>query len=121
MNGRSCGSGHPSSCTAYSRSARSSHTAYAPRPKGTPGLKAAASKQEGHSSGQPRLAPVTDVTLRAAAVVLVIAGAAVGFGQPIAIALVAVGPLCSSSSTRPSNTSDADPPTEPGSAAGSGR
>jgi hypothetical protein len=61
--------------------------------KGTPGLKTAASKQEGLSSGQPRLSPVTDVTLRTAAVVLVIAGAAVGFGQPIAIALVAVGLL----------------------------
>ena len=60
---------------------------------GTQGMKTAASEQEGLRSGQPRLSPVTDAALRIAAVVLVIAGAVVGFGQPIAIALVAVGLL----------------------------
>jgi ABC-2 type transport system permease protein len=41
----------------------------------------------------PRLSRTADVALRAVAVILVIAGAVIGFGRPIAIALVAVGLL----------------------------
>ena len=69
-----------------------------PRPvsataKGTHGIKTAVGKQEGLSSGQPRLSPTADIALRLIAVVLVIAGAVVGFGNPIGITLVAVGLL----------------------------
>ena len=61
--------------------------------KGTQRIKTAVSRQEGLSTGQPRLSPKADLALRLIAVVLVIAGAVVGFGKPIAIALVAVGLL----------------------------
>jgi ABC-2 type transport system permease protein len=61
--------------------------------KATQSINAAVSKQKGLSSGQPRLSPTADIALRLIAVVLVIAGAVVGFGKPIAIALVAVGLL----------------------------
>lgn len=47
----------------------------------------------GVDGGQPRLSSVADVGLRIVAVVLVLAGAVIGFGQPIAIVLVAVGLL----------------------------
>jgi hypothetical protein len=40
-----------------------------------------------------RVSPLADLALRLLAVVLVIAGAAIGFGEPVAIALVAVGLL----------------------------
>ncbi|MGZ4184475.1 MAG: ABC transporter permease [Solirubrobacteraceae bacterium] len=60
---------------------------------GTQSIQTAVSKQEGLSSGQPRLSSKTDVALRVIAVVLVVAGAAVGFGKPISIALVTVGLL----------------------------
>ena len=64
-----------------------------PTPKGTQRTGTAISKQEGLSSGQPRLSPTADLALRLIAVALVIAGALIGFGKPIAIALVAVGLL----------------------------
>jgi ABC-2 type transport system permease protein len=41
--------------------------------------------------GKSRLSPTADVALRAVAAILVLAGAVIGFGQPIAFALVAVG------------------------------
>jgi hypothetical protein len=40
-----------------------------------------------------RLSPLADLALRVLAVVLIIAGAAIGFGKPVAIVLVAVGLL----------------------------
>ena len=56
-------------------------------------IKKAISSQEDLGTGQPRLSPTADLALRLIAVALVIAGAVVGFGKPIAIALVAVGLL----------------------------
>jgi ABC-2 type transport system permease protein len=61
--------------------------------EGTQSTKTTSSKQEGLSSGQSRLSPTADIALRLIAVVFVIAGAVVGFGKPIAIALVAAGLL----------------------------
>ncbi len=46
-----------------------------------------------HTTDQPRLSPIADVALRMLAVALVIAGAVIGFGKPIAIVLVVVGLL----------------------------
>jgi hypothetical protein len=69
-----------------------SHLA-SPTPKGRQRTRTAISKQEGFSGGQPRLSPTADRALRLIAVALVIAGALIGFGKPIAIALVAVGLL----------------------------
>jgi hypothetical protein len=40
-----------------------------------------------------RISPVADAALRAFVVALVIAGAMIGFGRPVAIALVAAGLL----------------------------
>jgi ABC-2 type transport system permease protein len=42
-------------------------------------------------SAQPRLTPKVDLALRMVGVALVLAGALIGFGKPVAIALVAVG------------------------------
>ena len=61
--------------------------------KGTQSIKTAVTDQEALTTSQPRLSPKADVALRLVAVVLVIAGAVVGFGKPIAIALVAAGLL----------------------------
>ena len=44
-------------------------------------------------SGRPRLSHTVDVTLRGVAVVVIIAGAFIGFGRPVAIGLVVVGLL----------------------------
>ncbi|HZE07046.1 MAG TPA: ABC transporter permease [Solirubrobacteraceae bacterium] len=43
--------------------------------------------------GEPRLSPVADVALRTSAVLLVVAGALIGFGRPIAVVLVVIGLL----------------------------
>ena len=61
--------------------------------KGAESIKTAATDKEALTTGQLRLSPTADVALRMIAVVLVIAGAVVGFGEPISIALVAVGLL----------------------------
>ncbi len=61
--------------------------------KGTQTIKTAVGTQKGLTTGQPRLSPKADLALRLIAVTLVIAGAAIGFGKPISIALVAVGLL----------------------------
>jgi hypothetical protein len=45
------------------------------------------------AASEPRLSPPMDLALRMLALVLVIAGAAIGLGKPAAIALVAVGLL----------------------------
>ena len=45
------------------------------------------------AGSEPRLSPPMDLALRMLALVLVIAGAAIGLGKPAAIALVAVGLL----------------------------
>jgi hypothetical protein len=42
---------------------------------------------------QPRLSRVADLALRAIAIVCLIGGAAIGFGHPLAIALIAAGLL----------------------------
>ena len=69
-----------------------------PRPvsataKGAQRIKTAVTDKEALSAGQLRLSPKADLALRLIAVVLVIVGAVVGFGEPIAIALVVVGLL----------------------------
>ena len=61
--------------------------------EGTRSITTAGTKQQDARSGRPRLSPRADVVLRLIAVVFVIAGAVVGFGKPIAIALVAIGLL----------------------------
>jgi hypothetical protein len=45
------------------------------------------------AASEPRVSPLLDLALRMLAVVLVIAGAAIGLGKPAAIMLVAVGLL----------------------------
>jgi hypothetical protein len=45
------------------------------------------------AASEPRLSPPMDLALRTLALVLVIAGAAIGLGEPAAITLVAVGLL----------------------------
>ena len=45
------------------------------------------------AASEPRLSPPMDLALRMLALVLVIAGAAIGLGKPAAVALIAVGLL----------------------------
>ena len=61
--------------------------------KGTQIMKNADTDKAALATDQSRLSPMADVALRMLAVVLVIAGAVIGFGKPIAIVLVAVGLL----------------------------
>ncbi len=61
--------------------------------KGTQITKTADTDKAAPATDRPRLSPMADVALRMVAVVLVIAGAVIGFGKPIAIVLVAVGLL----------------------------
>ena len=56
-------------------------------------MKTADTDKAAPATDRPRLSPMADVALRMVAVVLVIAGAVIGFGKPIAIVLVAVGLL----------------------------
>ncbi len=61
--------------------------------KGTQIMKEADTEKQGLGTGQGRLSPIADVAMRMVAVVLVIAGAVIGFGKPIAIVLVVAGLL----------------------------
>jgi hypothetical protein len=51
----------------------------------------ATNKKAELAPGEPRLTPLADLGLRIAAVVLILAGAVIGFSNPIAIVLMAVG------------------------------
>jgi ABC-2 type transport system permease protein len=51
----------------------------------------ATNKKAELAPGEPRLTPLADLGLRIAAVVLILAGAVIGFSHPIAIVLMAVG------------------------------
>lgn len=59
--------------------------------KGTAKMETANTDKTAGDAGQGRLTAIADVALRAVAVVLVVAGAAIGFSKPVAVALVAVG------------------------------
>jgi ABC-2 type transport system permease protein len=64
-----------------------------PSPAGAPAMSQTGADKPDLRATQLRVSPLADLALRLLAVVLVIAGAAIGFGEPVAIALVAAGLL----------------------------
>lgn len=58
---------------------------------GTEPMHASNSRQPTLSTQEPRLAPIADLALRTTGAVMVLAGAAIGFGKPLSIVLVALG------------------------------
>jgi ABC-2 type transport system permease protein len=65
----------------------------APMAKEIQSIKTSATPEPTVSGDQPRLSSLADIAIRAVAIVFVIAGAIVGFGEPVAIVLTAVGLL----------------------------
>jgi ABC-2 type transport system permease protein len=61
------------------------------RPKGTRIMKPENAQQSEPDSAKPRLTPRIELALRMVGVALVLAGALIGFGKPVAIVFVAVG------------------------------
>jgi hypothetical protein len=64
-----------------------------PGTRETPTMSKQGAEEPGLGARQSRLPPLADLALRLLTVVLVITGAVIGFGEPVAIALVAVGLL----------------------------